>query len=59
MLQDAFGPDADACTKATSSVLSKVSGRNLDLAKIVQSNGAETALTLLHQAEYLVATKRI
>jgi len=57
-LQNALGPDAEARMKAASSVLSRVSGRNLDLAKIVQSNGAETALTLLHQAEYLVATKR-
>ncbi len=58
VLQSALGPDAKARMKAASAVLSKVSGRSLDLSKIVQSNGADTALTLLHQAEYLVVTKR-
>jgi hypothetical protein len=58
VLHSALGADAETRMKAASAVLSKVSGRSLDLSKIVQSNGADTALTLLHQAEYLIATKR-
>jgi hypothetical protein len=52
-LHQALGPKAEERMKAASIVLTKTSGRNLDLAKIVASNGASVALTLLHQAEVL------
>jgi hypothetical protein len=38
--------------------LSRVSGRTLDLGKLVQTNGADAALTLLQQAKHLKATTR-
>jgi hypothetical protein len=57
MLHAALGPNAEERIKMASAVLSSTSGRTLDLAKIVGSNGASVALTLLQQAEVL-ARKR-
>jgi hypothetical protein len=53
MLHAALGPNAGERIKAASETLSKSSGRTLDLARIVVSNGASVALTLLQQAEHL------
>jgi hypothetical protein len=53
MLHAALGPNADERIKTASEILSKSSGRTLDLAKIVVSNGASVTLTLLQQAEVL------
>jgi hypothetical protein len=53
MLHCALGPDAEQRIKLASETLSKSSGRAMNLAKIVASNGASVALTLLQQAEVL------
>lgn len=49
----ALGLDAETRIKAASEILSKASGRKLDLAKIVQSNGSSVALNLIFQADVL------
>lgn len=56
-LHGALGAHAEARIKAASDVLSKASGRKLDIAAIVQSNGASAALMLIHQAEVLARRK--
>jgi len=53
-----LGADADAKMKEASAILSRVSGRSLNLADIVRSNGAEIALTLYQKAEALQLRKR-
>jgi len=58
MLHAALGPNAEQQINVASDTLSKASGRTLDLAKIVCSNGASVALTLLQQAEVLAKQKR-
>jgi len=54
----ALGTDADARIKAAQDVLNRVSGRQVDLSKIVKSNGADVAIALLFQAEHLAATRK-
>jgi hypothetical protein len=51
-----LGPDGLARAQAAQDTLRQVSGRNLDLAAIVRSNGAELAINLIFQAEHLKAT---
>jgi hypothetical protein len=43
--------------QAASEIFGKSSGRTQNLARIVASNGASVALTLLHQAEVLARRK--
>lgn len=57
LLHSVIGADAEAKLKAASDTLSRASGRKLDLAAIVASNGADVALTLYHQAQALAARK--
>jgi hypothetical protein len=57
MLHGVIGADAEAKLRQASDTLSKTSGRKLDLAAIVTSNGADVALTLYHQAQALAARK--
>ena len=52
-LLSVLGGDTEARLKTASETLSRVSGRKLDLAAIVRSNGADVALALLHHAEFL------
>ena len=56
--RSALGTDADARIKAAQDVLNRVSGRQVDLSKIVKSNGADVAIALLFQAEHLAATRK-
>jgi hypothetical protein len=55
MLNAALGENAEARLKDASAILSRVSGRTLDLAKIVKTNGADVAVRLLLHAEDLKA----
>lgn len=57
VLHNLLGADAGAQIKAASDTLSRASDRKLDLAAIVQSNGASVALTLFHQAQVLARRK--
>jgi hypothetical protein len=54
MLHNALGANAGEQIKAATETFAKA-GRPLDIAKIVQSNGAEAALILVHQAQVLAA----
>jgi hypothetical protein len=56
-LHQALGPNAEERIKAASTVLTKTSGRTLDLAKIVASNGASVALNFIFQADVLAKRK--
>jgi len=56
MLNAALGENAEARLKDASAILSRLSGKTLDLAKIVKSNGADVAVRLLLHAEDLKAT---
>ena len=53
-----LGPDADQRMKVASELLSKTSGRPLDISRIAASNGAEAALVLIHQAEHLARARK-
>jgi hypothetical protein len=57
-LHRALGPDAEQRIKTASETLSNAVGRPLELAKIVASDGASVALTLLHQAEVIVSATK-
>ncbi len=58
VLESALGSDADAQIKAAETTLRKASRREMDLHKIVASNGAAVALQLIQQAQHLLATGR-
>jgi len=58
-LHNVLGADAEARIKAASETLARTSGRKLDIAAIVQSNGASVALTLIHQADVLARRKLV
>ena len=58
ILESALGSDADAQIKTAETTLRKASRREMDLHKIVSSNGAAVALQLIQQAQHLRATER-
>jgi hypothetical protein len=58
ILESALGSDADAQIKVAETTLRKVSRREMNLHKIVASNGAAVALQLIQQAQHLQATGR-
>lgn len=54
------GPDYEARVEAATQVLREVSGRQkIDLTNLIRTAGAETAVTLLHQAEHLAAARKV
>lgn len=55
----AVGEDYEARVEAATQLLREVSGRQrIDLKNLIRTAGAETAVTLLHQAEYLATMRK-
>ncbi|HEX3944383.1 MAG TPA: hypothetical protein VHW69_09880 [Rhizomicrobium sp.] len=57
MLHNLLGADAEAQIKEASRFLTEVTGTRFDIAESVELNGADIALTLMHQAQHLKAAR--